>query len=278
MKIAVLSGKGGTGKTFLAVNLAWVAGESVYVDCDIEEPNGHLYFKPEWDEEKKIGVDLPNVDREICTGCRMCVEFCKFNALAYIKDRVFVFDKVCHSCGGCKMICPVQAINYRNKAIGKIRKGMSGSVQVISGMLDVGEMTGTPLIKEMISEIRDKKTDVIIDCPPGSACIVMDSIKEADYCVLVAEPTVFGRHNLEMVYELVNIIGKRFGIVLNKHIIGDDPSEKFCLERNIEILARIPFDLKIGQINSDGKIIASISDEYKKIFVDIMTKIRGEIK
>lgn len=278
MKIAVLSGKGGTGKTFVSVNLACTEGNCVYVDCDIEEPNGHLFFKPQWKGEKSVKVSLPNFDNESCTGCRKCVDFCKFNALVYIKNKVFLFDEVCHSCGGCQMVCEADAVGEKPAEVGIVRSGQSKDVKIISGQLNVGEMTGTPIIGQMMNEIRDEDKTVIIDCPPGSACIVMDSIKDADYCILVAEPTAFGSHNLEMVYELATLMKKPFGVVLNKCLDGNNPSEKLCHEKGIEIIGRIPFDSKIGKLNSDGEIISYISNEYKGYFEEILSKAKEAIK
>lgn len=278
MKIAVLSGKGGTGKTFLSVNLACTEGNSVYVDCDIEEPNGHLFFKPNWQNEKSINVSLPDFDMEACTGCRKCVDFCKFNALVYIKNKIFLFDEVCHSCGGCQILCPAEAVGEKEKEVGIVREGLSSDVKIISGMLNVGEMTGTPIIGQMMEDIKDEDKTVIIDCPPGSACIVMDSIKDADYCILVGEPTIFGSHNLAMVYELVKLMGKPFGVVLNKCLDGENPSEKFCQEKGIDIIGKIPFNSKIGKMNSDGEILSLASDEYRGYFEEILAKAKEAVR
>ena len=147
MNIAVLSGKGGTGKTLVSVNLAAAAKNSVYVDCDVEEPNGHLFFKPENIREEKISVKIPAVENKLCSGCRQCVDFCKFNALAYVKDKLIIFDDICHSCGGCVMLCPEKALTEKHKAIGKLQKGISGGVKVYTGILNAGEASGIPIIK-----------------------------------------------------------------------------------------------------------------------------------
>ena len=216
MRIAVLSGKGGTGKTLVSVNLAAAAKASTYIDCDVEEPNGHLFFKPEGVEEEEISVKIPKVDNELCNGCRKCVDFCSFNALAYIKNKLIVFDDVCHSCGGCILVCPERALTEKAKVIGKVQKGVSGEVAVWTGILNTGEATGIPIIKKLLEENSEVNKQTFIDCPPGSACIVMESIKDADYCILVAEPTLFGVHNLNMVYELVKLFNKPFGVLLNK--------------------------------------------------------------
>ena len=279
MKIAVLSGKGGTGKTLVSVNLAAAAKTSTYIDCDVEEPNGHLFFKPEDVKEKEISVKIPKVNNKLCNGCRKCVEFCKFNALAYIKDKLIIFDEVCHSCGGCVMVCPERALTENEKAIGKVQKGMSGSVNVNTGILNTGEASGIPIIKNLLDGNKDvSDTMVFIDCPPGSACIVMESIKDADYCVLVAEPTLFGVHNLNMVYELVKLFDKPFGVVLNKCLEGENPAEEFCLEKNIKILSRIPFDIELGLLNSNAEIAVRESNKYKTIFLDLLDTVIKEVQ
>lgn len=277
MKIAVLSGKGGTGKTLVSVNLAAVAKKSVYIDCDVEEPNGHLFFKADDVLEQDISIKIPVVNHELCNGCRMCVSFCKFNALAYIKDKIMVFDEICHSCGGCVMLCPKKALTEKEKVIGKVRKGISGDVFVNTGILNTGEASGIPIIKKLLADYK-VASDVLtfIDCPPGSACIVMESIKDTDYCVLVAEPTLFGVHNLNMVYELVKIFNKPFGVILNKCMEGENPAEQFCLERNIKILGRISFDNNLGMLNSNAEIAVRINEKYRAIFSSLLGTVIKE--
>lgn len=265
MRIAVLSGKGGTGKTLVSVNLAAVAKESIYIDCDVEEPNGHLFFKPEAILEEEISIKIPTVGNNLCNGCRKCADFCKFNALAYIKDKLIVFEEVCHSCGGCIILCPRKALTEKEKIIGKIQKGTSDNVTVNTGILNTGETSGIPIIKKLLKENKASKELTFIDCPPGSACIVMESIKDADYCILVAESTLFGVHNLNMVYELVKLFKKPYGVVLNKCLEGENPAETFCLENNIKILGKIPFDSKLGEINSNAEIAVRQNDKYKDI-------------
>ncbi len=227
-KIAVLSGKGGTGKTLVSVNLAAVAGESIYIDCDVEEPNGYLFFKPQVTREEDIMVKVPVINEILCNGCRKCVDFCKFNALALIKNKPYVFEEVCHSCGGCMLLCPEKAISEKEKLIGKVQKGVSNHVTVTTGILNTGEASGIPIIKKLLEEsLSNEELPTFIDCPPGSACIVMESIKDADYCILVAEPTVFGVHNLNMVYDLVRLFKKPYGVVLNKCLNGKTPQKNF---------------------------------------------------
>ncbi|MDD2592562.1 MAG: ATP-binding protein [Erysipelotrichaceae bacterium] len=276
MKIAVLSGKGGTGKTLVSVNLATVSGKAVYIDCDVEEPNGHLFFKPVIEDVKKVTVKIPQVDQHLCDGCRKCVDFCRFNALAYVNKQWLLFDEICHSCGGCALVCPLHAITEIDKVIGEVKIGMSDQIKVISGFLNPGEVSGIPIIKQLFKEIVNEQEDILIDCPPGSACIVMESIKDADYCILVAEPTIFGEHNLKMVYELVKLFDKPFGVILNKYQDGFNPSEAFCLKENIKIIGKIPFDQELGTINSNGSLIINESVKYKELFESFLTCIKEE--
>jgi MinD superfamily P-loop ATPase len=275
--IAVLSGKGGTGKTLVSVNLAAVAPKSIYIDCDVEEPNGHLFFKPQITSEEDIKVKIPFINDRLCNGCRKCVDFCKFNAIAFTKNIPYIFEQICHSCGGCAMLCPKKAITEREKTIGKIQKGVSGNVTVITGILNTGEASGIPIIKKLLDKhISDENLPIFIDCPPGSACIVMESIRNADYCILVAEPTIFGVHNLNMVYDLVRLFNKPYGVVLNKCLANENPAEKFCIEKNITILSHIPFDNELGMLNSNAKIVVRENMRYKMLFESILKTVMKE--
>jgi MinD superfamily P-loop ATPase len=275
LKIAVLSGKGGTGKTFVSVNLAYSVKYASYVDCDVEEPNGNLYFKGDFSEEE-VFVEIPVIDHDKCTLCNKCSEFCKFNALALIIDKVRVFPQLCHSCGGCKLVCPTGAISEKLKPIGFIREGLFDEHKIISGVMNIKEETGVKIIDKIIDKTKDLKGTVVIDCPPGNGCSVMASIKEADYCLLVAEPTIFGLANLQMVSELTKVFNKPTGIVINK-ASGDKIINKFADEAKINIIAEIPFDKKMGLLNSNGEIVSK-NKEFKKIFDDIYSKILEDLK
>lgn len=278
MKIAVLSGKGGTGKTLVSVNLAAAAGQSVYIDCDVEEPNGHLFFKPEGITEEEIKIKIPFIDDKLCSGCRICVDFCKFNALGFVKNRPFVFEEVCHSCGGCLLVCPQKAVAEKERVIGRIQRGVSGKVSVNTGILNMGEASGIPIIRELMKNAEtERKSLSFFDCPPGSACTVMESIQDADYCILVAEPTLFGVYNLNMVYNLVKLFCKPHGAVLNKCFDEDDLAEKFCVEKNIKILGKILFDSELGAMNSNAKIAARESDRYRDVFSSLLQAVYKEI-
>jgi len=277
LTIAVLSGKGGTGKTLVSVNLAAAAKAAVYLDCDVEEPNGHLFFKPEITSEEIVSAKIPSIDLDRCNGCRTCVDFCKFNALAFIKNKPVLFKDVCHSCGGCVLFCPQKAISEVEKNVGVISSGMSGQVRVHTGCLNTGEASGIPIIKQLLQKsTAETALPVFIDCPPGSACSVMESIQDADYCVLVAEPTVFGVHNLKMVCELVEVFHKPYGVVLNKCLEEENPAETFCKEHHATILGRIPFDSKLGTLNAKAKIAVRESARYREAFSALLTTVIEE--
>jgi MinD superfamily P-loop ATPase len=219
------------------------------------------------------------VDHKLCNGCRKCVDFCKFNALAYIKEKLIVFAEVCHSCGGCIMLCSEKALTERERVIGKVQKGNSDQITVCTGILNTGEASGIPIIKKLLVEnISETDKLTFIDCPPGSACIVMESIKEADYCILVAEPTLFGVHNVKMVYELVKLFNKPFGAVLNKCLAEENPAEKFCLEKGIKILSRIPFDHELGMLNSNAEIVVRKNGKYRGIFSYLLETVKKEVQ
>lgn len=277
VKIAVLSGKGGTGKTLISVNMAAAAEDATYIDCDVEEPNGHLFFTPRDILTEEVTVKIPFVDNELCNGCRKCVDFCRFNALVYV-NNLLIFDDICHSCGGCVMFCPQQALSEKLKVIGEIQQGISSNVSVITGILNTGEASGIPIIKRLLSYIPQASKSVFIDCPPGSACIVMESIRDADYCVLVAEPTTFGMHNLNMVCELVRLFDKPHGVVLNKCLDGKNPAEDYCIRNGIKILGRIPFEEELGRLNSNALIPVRESVEYRRLFANLLQTVTEEVR
>ena len=278
MRIAVLSGKGGVGKTFLAVNLAASAENAVYIDCDVEEPNGRLFFKPEQVQAKVIATKLPVADPQLCDGCRKCVDFCQFNALVYIKKKLKVFSEVCHSCGGCQIVCPQHAIQEVERPIGVVEHGMHKQTHVITGVLNFGEASGVPVIQGALREGFRAGETVMIDCPPGSACTVMESVSESDYCVLAVEPTAFGFHNFRMVYELVSLLEKPCGVVINKMDEPYEELENFCKEHKIPVLLRIPFSEKMARICAEGKVAVEEDEETAEMFQSLLEKIGGAVK
>ena len=277
MKIAVLSGKGGTGKTFIAVNLADVINNSVYIDCDVEEPNGYLFFKPNKVNSSDVFINVPQVDNNLCVGCRKCINFCKFNALVQIVNKILIFDNVCHSCGGCSIICPKNAITETQKLIGKIEVGYSNDVMIKTGVLNIGEVANIKIINDLLTNLNPNNI-IIIDCPPGSSCSVMESIKDVDYCILVAEPTIFGLHNLELVYDLVQKFKKPFGVIINKVSKDKNIVDTFCEEKQITILERIEYDNHLGRLISEGEIVSRKLIKYQKLFQDLINKVKEEVE
>ena len=199
MQIAILSGKGGTGKTLLSVNLSYLAENGTYVDCDVEEPNGLLYYQLENKKTEEVSIKIPVVNHDLCNGCEKCTDFCKFNALAFILDKVRVFKDLCHSCGGCKLVCPTNAISEIDKTVGYIHSGKIFDTNIYSGEMIVGLESGIPIIDELLNQVKNSSRNVFIDSPPGNGCSVMESIRDSNYCLLIAEPTIFGLHNLNMV-------------------------------------------------------------------------------
>lgn len=274
MKIACLSGKGGAGKTLTAVNLAAAAKNATYIDCDVEEPNGRLFLKPENIKETTVSSLLPAFDADKCTGCRKCVDFCRFHALMFLKEKPMLFPEVCHSCGGCMMVCPEGAITEEPKPVGILEIGTHQNIRVISGILNPGEASGVPLIREALKH-EDKLT--IIDCPPGSACSVMESVMDADYCVLVVEPTAFGFHNFCMVHELVTLLKKKCGVVINKEDTPFEPLEEFCRKHNLPVLARIPYDPEIATLAAKGEIVSEKNEQAQEIFQRLLAQIGGAL-
>lgn len=274
MRIACLSGKGGAGKTFAAVNLAAAAGEATYIDCDVEEPNGRLFLKPEKVTRTTVSCLLPDFDSEKCTGCKKCVQFCRFHAQMYVREKPMVFSEVCHSCGGCSLVCPEGAITEKEKPVGVLEVGQYKDLHVVTGILNPGEASGVPVIRAALQRAQGV---TVIDCPPGSACSVMESVMDADYCVLIAEPTAFGFHNFRMVYELVTLLDKKCGVLINKQDAPYEPLEEFCRSGHIPVLARIAYDPEIAALTADGKIAVEKDAGIREVFSDLLVQIRGQI-
>ena len=278
MRIAVLSGKGGTGKTFVSVNLATCAPFAVYMDCDVEEPNGHLFFQPDDVTSENVYKMLPSFNKENCIGCRQCVDFCRFNALAFIGKKPKVFPDVCHSCGGCSLVCPADAVTESAHEVGHVEIGFHDKIRVVTGMLNLGEASGVPVIKKVLSQASDEDELVVVDCPPGSACTVMESIDSADFCLLVAEPTSFGLHNFKMVLELVRLLKKPCGVVINKALSKENPLSDFCQEEGLKVLCEIPYKEVTAYNGAKAKIASECDDELKEVFTELLKEIEKEVK
>lgn len=278
MRIAVLSGKGGTGKTFVSVNLAVAAQRSTYIDCDVEEPNGNLFLKPENITVTTAYTLLPDFDENKCTGCRKCVDFCRFNALAYIKGKPKVFAEICHSCGGCMIVCPEGAVTENKHTVGQIERGAYGNVSVVTGVLNLGEASAVPVIRTALADGLTGEGHTIIDCPPGSGCPVLESVSASDYCVLVAEPTAFGLHNLQMVVEMVRLLKKPCGIVINKINDPYEPLEDYCRQSNIPVLCRIPYSETLARLNAAAQIAYEHDQSSQTLFKTLLERIEAEVR
>jgi len=273
MKIAVLSGKGGTGKTFVSVNLA-VAKNAAYIDCDVEEPNGRIFLKPVDCKESPVFAGLPEFDESKCVGCRKCVDFCRFNALVFIKNKPAVFSDVCHACGGCSLICPTGAVTETMRQIGSVEQCKYKKTDVVTGILNIGEASGIAVIKEALDTGLRLNENAVIDCPPGSGCAVMESISASDLCIIVVEPTAFGFHNFKMVYRLVKLIGKPCYIVINKEDAPYPPLDGFCAENGLPILARIPFDPETAALLANGELLYGMNDYYTDLFDKVVCEVK----
>lgn len=273
MKVAVLSGKGGTGKTFVSVNLAAAAKSAVYIDCDVEEPNGRLYWKPNIARETPVDVLVPAFDAKICSGCRKCVEFCHFHALAFVKDSPMVFPEVCHSCGGCTIVCPEHAVTEVPRPVGAVEEGMSGDVRVVTGILNAGEVSAVPAIKAALRAGGEAEFTVI-DCPPGSGCAVMESVKDADCCLLVTEPTAFGFHNFKMVHRLAALLQKPCGVIINKADTLYAPLEEYCTQQGLPVLLRVPYSWQLAALGAGGEIAIQHDAALAKAFRGLLDAIR----
>ncbi len=279
MRIAVLSGKGGTGKTFVAVNLAASSNHSTYIDCDVEAPNGRLFFKPREITTTQVTTSLPVFEQNKCNGCRQCVDFCHYNALVYIKEKPMIFPDVCHACGGCLLVCKQNAISEEPKDVGSVEMGTHKGINVVTGILNLGEASAIPVIKEALKQglSCENKELVVIDCPPGSSCAAMESVSQSDYCVIVVEPTAFGFHNFQMIHELLTLVQKPFGIVINKADTLYSPLEDFCIEQEIAVLARIPYEEYLATLTAAGEIAILHDTEIAKTFSQLLTTLQEEV-
>lgn len=270
MNIAVLSGKGGTGKTTVSTNLA-LALKANYIDCDVEEPNGFLFLKPEIKETQKVLVQYPFIDDNKCISCGRCVEVCQFNALAKVKNDIMLFQKLCHNCGACEIICKSGAISYKKRETGKIEKGILKEIKCSRGVLNVGEPMAIAIIKQLLGKLE--KHINIIDCPPGTSCNVVNALRYANGAILVTEPTEFGLHDMKMAVELVKIFNIPFGIVINKDDCEDNIVKKYCTLNNINIIGVIPYSKDIAVCYSKGNILYN-NTNYKGVFDELCERTK----
>ncbi|MDP8262511.1 MAG: ATP-binding protein [Candidatus Ancaeobacter aquaticus] len=279
MIISVASGKGGTGKTTVATNLALsLVGDVQLLDCDVEEPNAHIFLKPDIRERIPSVIAIPEIDDDKCDYCGKCKDFCVYNALAVLpkgkdgKGSVLFFKTLCHGCGGCYIVCPNDAISEVNHEIGVIEKGVSGNVQFIHGKLNIGEILSPVVIRQTKDHI-DKSKTVIIDAPPGTSCPVVATLKQTDFCILVTEPTPFGLNDLVLAVDVLKKMSIPFGVVINRSDIGDDKVTQYCEKNDIPILMEIPFDREIAQYYSEGIPFVNKMESYKEEFKGMYERI-----
>ena len=283
MIISVASGKGGTGKTTVAVNLALSLDSMQFLDCDVEEPNAHIFLKPVIKEQKKAYIPVPEIDESRCNYCGKCAKVCVYNAIAVLpsqdgkKGTTLVFAHLCHGCGACSALCPQNAIKEVKRKIGVVELGNCGKIEFIHGKLNIGEAMSPPLIRQVKEHINPKKT-VIIDAPPGTSCPVVASVKGSDYSILVTEPTPFGLNDLILAVEVLRKLKIPFGVVINRADLGNDKTEGYCGQENIPILMRIPFKKEIAMAYSKGEPIVKAFPQYEKEFNILYKRIAERTK
>lgn len=277
MKIAIASGKGGTGKSTIAANLAHLLAEKLgdvaLLDCDVEEPNCHIFLKPEIQTSEKVFVDVPEINKEKCIACGKCKDICRYNALALVKNKVLVFPELCHSCGGCWLICPVGAISQGQRELGEIEQGRAGDLTFIHGKSKIGEAMSPPLIKA-VKKASDAPLQ-ILDCPPGTSCPVITAVDGADFVILVTEPTPFGLYDLRLAVDVMKKLDKAMGIVINRSCENDHLIEEFAADQNIKILTRLKDDRKIAECYSRGELVVEVLPQYKEAFAPLVSLCGG---
>lgn len=276
MIISVASGKGGTGKTTISTSLALSLENSQYLDCDVEEPNGHLFLKPRLKQRQSVFIKLPEIDENKCTYCGNCVDICQFNALVVVPNKVLLFDQLCHGCGACSILCPEKAIRETDKEIGILEMGYTGEMPFAHGIVNIGESMVTPVIRELIEQIEPDRT-AILDAPPGTNCPVVETVRSSDYCILVTEATPFGLNDLKLAVDMLQDLHVKHGVIVNKSDLGTDLVERYCEEKNIPVLLQIPFSRDIAVGYSKGEMLTETKSEYKIIFQRVFERIKEEV-
>lgn len=278
MRIAIASGKGGTGKTTVAVNLALALGSAQLLDCDVEEPNCNLFLGFKLEKHEDVFLPYPVIDQDKCTLCGRCADICQFNAIATLPKSMMLFPKLCHGCGGCSLVCPEKAISEKKRSIGTIEKGIDErfNIELLQGTLNIGEPMASPVIRQLQSHMDDSAV-AIVDSPPGTACPVIASVSEMDYCVLVTEPTPFGLNDLILAVDVIRQMEIPFGVVINRHGMGDCRVEGYCREENIPIIMKIPFDRDIAVLYSKGVPFVEEMPEWGINFREMYRTICGRV-
>ncbi len=280
MKVAIASGKGGTGKTTVSTNLAFVAAQSErkvhLLDCDVEEPNCHIFVKPQIETTEKVFIPVPEVDLDKCTGCGECAEICQFNAIVNIKGSVLTFPEMCHGCGGCWLVCPEKAISVGSREVGVLEHGTAFNFQFTQGRLRIGETMSPPLIRK-VKASQNNADLTIIDSPPGTSCPVIAAIRGCDFVILVTEPTPFGLNDLILAVEMVRVLDIPFFVLINRADIGDDRVREYCQRKAIPILLEIADDRSVAEAYSRGEMAASAIPQFRDTFDQIISSLEDSV-
>lgn len=278
MLISIASGKGGTGKTTIALMMAGVMPEVTVVDCDVEEPNCHLFLKPQNLEIQEATVMMPRFNDVKCQGCGLCAQQCMFNAITIAGGKPLFFEELCHSCGGCVLSCPYDAITEVIKTVGQIERSRSEilpGITLKTGRLKVGVPSAVPVIRQLRNSEDNlrKGSHTILDCPPGTSCAMVSAVKDSDYCILVTEPTLFGKHDLELALNIAAVLNLKTGVVINKcdGSVYEQDIEELCESKNTDLLAKIPHSVDFARQYARG----IISKEFMDAAQNIWAKIQG---
>jgi MinD superfamily P-loop ATPase len=273
MIIAIASGKGGTGKTTVSVNMARTLDSPVQLlDCDVEEPNAHLFLRGNRVKEEIVTIPIPQVDEALCDGCGECGNFCAYHAIITLGKTPLIFPEMCHGCGGCTLVCPTKAITEVGRRIGVVETMESGNITLIGGRLDVGVAMAPPLIRA-VKERSQNNLPAILDAPPGTSCPVIAAIRDTDMVLLVTEPTPFGLNDLTLAVDMVRALKISFGVIVNRMGSGDDRVHHYCKKEDIPILLEIPDDRRIAEAYSRGILMVDALPEYRGLFHSLIEKV-----